>query len=49
MKMPRLMVTVIILFLATTGYAAQQAVTDTGEDVILHSDGTWVFAENSKN
>jgi len=47
--MPRLMVIVIILLLATTGYATQKAITDTGEEVILNSDGTWIFTNNPKS
>jgi len=35
------------LLLATTSYAGQQAVTDTGEKVILNSDGTWVYADKA--
>jgi hypothetical protein len=36
-----------ILLLAATSYAGQTAVTDTGEKVILNSDGTWVYADNA--
>ena len=36
-----------LLLLATTSYAGQEAVTDTGEKVILNSDGTWVYADKT--
>jgi len=38
-----LLLTVLSLF-ATTGHANQKAITDTGAEVILKSDGTWVYA-----
>jgi hypothetical protein len=33
-----------VLFVATTSHAGQKAITDTGEQVILESDGTWAYA-----
>jgi len=36
------------ILVAPTGYAKQKAITDTGEQVILNSDGTWVYTDNSK-
>jgi hypothetical protein len=36
----------ILLFLAVTSYAGQKAITDTGEIVILNSDGTWEYSDN---
>lgn len=36
-----------LLLLAATGYAGQEATTDTGEKVILNSDGTWVYADKA--
>jgi hypothetical protein len=38
----------IALLLATTSYAGQKAITDTGEQVILNSDGTWGYADNKQ-
>ncbi|MEJ2612413.1 MAG: hypothetical protein P8179_20710, partial [Candidatus Thiodiazotropha sp.] len=46
-KMSRIMVAVISLFMAMMAYADQKAITDTGEEVILNSDGTWVYANNA--
>lgn len=37
----------ILLLVASTSYAGQTAVTDTGEKVILNSDGTWVRADSA--
>jgi hypothetical protein len=45
--MKKLLVTAAFL-LATTGYAGQKAITDTGEQVILNSDGTWGYADNKQ-
>ncbi len=40
---------VIILFLlAATSYASQKAITDTGEEVILNSDGTWEYSDKAQ-
>lgn len=38
----------IFILLTTTSYASQKAITDTGEEVILNSDGTWKYTDNSK-
>jgi len=38
----------ILLLLAVTSYAGQKAITDTGEIVILNSDGTWEYPDDSK-
>lgn len=46
--MKQLFITIILLF-ATTGYASQNAVTDTGKEVILKDDGTWKYSANAKN
>ena len=46
--MKKLVVTILLL-LATTGYANQKwAITDTGEEVILKSDGTWEYSDSAK-
>jgi hypothetical protein len=37
----------ILLLVASASYAGQTAVTDTGEKVILNSDGTWVSADSA--
>lgn len=39
--------TLLILF-AVTSYAGQRAITDTGEQVILNSDGTWLYADKAQ-
>jgi len=38
----------IFLLLAATSYASQNAITDTGEEVILNSDGTWIYSDIAK-
>lgn len=38
----------MMLIIASTSYAAQQAVTDTGEVVILNDDGTWTLSAESE-
>lgn len=38
----------IILIISSISYASQNAVTDTGEVVILHDDGTWKLSAESK-
>lgn len=38
----------MMLIIASTSYAAQQAVTDTGEVVILNDDGTWRLSAESE-
>ena len=38
----------ILLLLAATSYADQKAITDTGEEVILKSDGTWEYSDNAQ-
>ena len=45
--MKRILVTILVL-LATTSYASQKAITDTGEEVILHDDGTWEYSDKAK-
>jgi hypothetical protein len=45
--MSRIMVAVISLFMAMMAYAGQKAITDTGEEVILNSDGTWAYANKA--
>src|SRR4030067_221358 len=44
--MKKLLVATFLL-LAATSYAGQTAVTDTGEKVILNSDGTWAYADKA--
>lgn len=41
------LVAATLVLLAATSYAGQEATTDTGEKVILNSDGTWVYAEKT--
>ena len=45
--MKKLFVTILLL-LAATSYASQKAITDTGEEVILNSDGTWEYSDNAQ-
>ncbi|MBT8349845.1 MAG: hypothetical protein KJO26_01210, partial [Deltaproteobacteria bacterium] len=47
--MKKLLITFsICLFLAATSYASQRAISDTGEEIILNSDGTWEYADNGQ-
>jgi hypothetical protein len=39
----------LLLLYSLSGYAGQSAVTDTGERVILNSDGTWQYADSGKS
>ena len=45
--MKKLFVTILLL-LAATSYASQKAITDTGEEVILNSDGTWEYSDKAQ-
>jgi hypothetical protein len=45
--MKELLVTILVLLTATS-YASQKAITDTGEEVILKSDGTWEYSNDSQ-
>lgn len=38
----------LLILLATTCYASQKAITDTGEEIIIYSDGTWKYPTISK-
>ncbi len=42
------LIVIIILLVATTANASQKAITDTGEEVILSNDGTWVYSEGAQ-
>lgn len=35
----------LLLLLSITSFAKQRAVTETGDQVVLYNDGTWVYAE----
>lgn len=37
-----------LLLLSIHAYAAQKAITATGDEVLLHDNGTWVYADASK-
>lgn len=39
----------VFFLMVTNSYAGQSAITDTGENVILNSNGTWVYAEGHQN
>ena len=39
----------IFLLMVTNSYASQSAITDTGESVILNSNGTWTYADDHQN
>ena len=45
--MKKVLVTILVL-LAATSYASQKAITDKGEEVILHDDGTWEYSDKEK-
>jgi hypothetical protein len=45
--MKKIFIATLLLLLAATCYAGQKAITDTGEQVILNSDGTWVYADKT--
>ena len=38
---------VIFILISSISYASQKAITDTGEEVILYSDGTWAYSDKS--
>ena len=37
----KMLYALLIILIAATGYASQKAITDTGEEIIVYSDGTW--------
>lgn len=41
---------IILFFLlvATTSFASQKAITDTGDEVILYKDGTWAYSDDAQ-
>jgi hypothetical protein len=46
---PRSTIVIILLsFLSIPTLAQQRAISDTGEEVILHEDGTWSYADRDK-
>jgi hypothetical protein len=47
MEMRRLLVEILLL-LTVVSYAGQRVITDTREEVILHTDGTWKYADKSQ-
>lgn len=46
--MKQLLLPLLFLF-SIPGYAAMNAITDTGETVILNNDGTWVYASGKES
>jgi len=47
--MKYLLVTILVFIsLTATVFAGQKAISDTGEEVILNSDGTWEYVNNGK-
>ncbi|MGD0278588.1 MAG: hypothetical protein ABSC11_04700 [Smithella sp.] len=46
--MKRLFLITLFLLFAVTCYAGQKAITDTGEQVILNSDGTWNYIDKEQ-
>lgn len=44
----RILTALLLVLVATTCFADQQAITDTGEKVILFTDGTWSYADSSQ-
>ena len=47
--MKKLLVVLSFLLVAVTCHADQKAVTDTGDEVILYSDGTWAYIDDGKS
>jgi len=45
--MKKLFITILLL-LAANSYASQKAITDTGEEVILNSDGKWEYSVSAQ-
>ncbi len=43
----RILFTTLLIFICSVVYANQKAITDTGEEVILYSDGTWEYSGSS--
>lgn len=46
--MKKLFLATLLLLVAFASHAAQKAVTDTGEQVILNGDGTWIYADKAQ-
>jgi hypothetical protein len=44
----RILGVLFILFLSSACYASQNAITDTGEDIVIYSDGTWKYPKDIK-
>jgi hypothetical protein len=45
----KLCLVLLAALVAPTCYAAQKAITDTGEEILIYSDGTWKYADSSKD
>ena len=44
----RTLYVILLICLASASYASQKAITDTGEEIIIYSDGKWEYLTNSK-
>ena len=44
----KIMLAILSIFLCTSSYASQKAITDTGKEVILNNDGTWEYSDNAQ-
>lgn len=44
--MLRVLIVICILFVTTTAFAGQKAITDTGAEVILNDNGTWQYKKD---
>lgn len=45
--MKSILIPILLLFTATV-YSSQKAITDTGEEVILNGDGSWLYSGNDQ-
>ena len=43
----RLFFTLIFILISSVSFASQKAITDTGEEVILYDDGSWVYSDKT--
>lgn len=44
----RMFTVLLLVFFASTAFANQKAITDTGDEVILFKDGTWSYADDTQ-
>lgn len=46
--MKRSFIIIVLLLVANISYASQKAITDTGEEIIIYTDGTWVYSNDEQ-